>query len=257
MSIYRIWISFYTILDKEVSRIFRIWMQTLLPPVITQSLYFLVFGTFVGSRIGEIDGVKYMQFIIPGIVLMAVIVASFSNTVSSFFGAKFQKSIEEILVTPTPSWVILLGFISGGLARGIIVGTLVFLVSFLFTSTGIANPIIMLVFLFLTAFTFALAGLINGIVATKMDDMSIFTSFVLTPLTYLGGVFYSIKSLPPFWQTISQFNPIVYMVDGFRFGFFDKSETNPYLSLLILLLVNVIMWVYALHLFNNKGGLRS
>jgi ABC-2 type transport system permease protein len=257
MSFTRIWISFYTILHKEVSRIFRIWTQTLLPPVITQSLYFLVFGTFIGSRIGDFDGIRYMQFIVPGIVLMSVVTASFSNVVSSFFGAKFQKSIEEVLVTPTPSWVIILGFVFGGVARGMIVGFLVYLISFAFTSVSIYSPFIMFMFIFLTAFTFALGGLINGITATKMDDMSIFTSFILTPLTYLGGVFYSIKSLPPFWQSVSSLNPIVYMVDGFRYGFFGKSETNPYLSLLILVIVNVIMWFTALWMFNKKGGLRS
>jgi ABC-2 type transport system permease protein len=205
----QIFTAYKTLLHKELVRIFRIWSQTLLPPVVTQSLYFAIFGGLIGSQLAPINGQTYMQFVVPGLVMMAVITSSFTNVVSSFFGSKFQKNIEELMVSPTPNWVIILGFISGGVVRGLLVGFIVYLVSAVFTGVRIDNPLIVSIFVLLTAVVFSLGGLINAIFATKFDDISIFPTFVLTPLTYLGGVFYGLSQLPPFWQNVSKLNPIV------------------------------------------------
>ncbi len=240
------WIAFKTILNKEVNRFMRIWAQTLLPPLINQSLYFVIFGGFIGSQIQSIQGVSYMSFILPGLVMMAVINSSFANVVSSFFGSKFQKSIEELMVSPTSKEVILLGYTIGGVLRGLLVGILVFLVAFFFIEIEVQHPFFIFTFVFLTALLFALAGFLNGLLARKFDDISVFQTFILTPLTYFGGVFYSIESLPPLFQTLSKFNPILYMVDGFRYGFFGFSDVNVWMSFGVLvgccLLVGGICW---------------
>jgi len=250
-------ISFYTILRKEIVRFLRIWSQTLLPPVINQSLYFIIFGGFIGSQIRNIQGIPYMAFIVPGLVMMAVINSSFSNVVSSFFGSKFQKNIEEIMVSPTPNWVIIAGFAMGGVARGLLVGAIVFLISALFTHPVVFNMWIVVLFVFLTAVVFSLGGLINGIFATKFDDVSIFPTFVLTPLTYFGGVFYSIKDLPGFWQTITKFNPILYMVDGFRYGFFGFSDVDIRFSIFMLVGFTVLLAGIAWYLLKKGIGIRN
>jgi ABC-2 type transport system permease protein len=258
MSPTQLFTTYQTILRKEMIRIFRIWSQTLLPPVITQSLYFLIFGGFVGSRInGDFNGQKYIEFIVPGLVMMAVITSSFTNVVSSFFGAKFQKNIEELLVSPTPNWIIIAGFVSGGMVRGLLVGLIVFLVGFLFTGVTILHPFITLLFVVLTAIVFSLGGLVNAIFATKFDDISIFPTFVLTPLTYLGGVFYSINQLPPIWQTISKINPIVYMIDGFRYGFSGRSDLNIWFSFTILISFTAVLWVLSWYFLKKGIGLKS
>jgi ABC-2 type transport system permease protein len=248
--------SYLTISRKEMVRIFRIWSQTLLPPVITQSLYFVIFGGFVGSQI-KINGQPYMNFIVPGLVMMAVITASFSNVVGSFFGSKFQKNIEELLVSPTPNWVVILGFITGGVVRGLIVGFIVYLVSLSFTGLRIDHPFITFAFVFLTAVVFSLGGLLNAIFAKSFDDISIFPTFVLTPLTYLGGVFYSLDQLPPFWQTVSKLNPIVYMIDGFRYGFSSQSSLNIWFSFSMLIGFTVVFAVTAWYLLKKGIGLKS
>ena len=237
-------VAFQTIVNKEVNRFLRIWSQTLLPSAITQSLYFLIFGGIIGSQInkipiidssGAVMQVPYMQFVVPGLVMMAVLTNAFSNTVSSFFGSKFQKNIEEMLVSPMPNSIIIAGYVIGGALRGILVGLIVFLVAFIFGAVpAVHNYGIIALFVIMTSLVFSLAGMTNGIFAKKFDDVSIVPVFVLTPLTYLGGVFYSIQSLPPVWQTVSKFNPIVYMVDGFRYGFFGVSEVNIGISLGIL-----------------------
>ncbi|MBC7472586.1 MAG: ABC transporter permease [candidate division SR1 bacterium] len=258
MSPSKLFTTYKTIVRKEMIRIFRIWSQTLLPPVITQSLYFLIFGGFVGSRIsGDFNGQKYIEFIVPGLVMMAVITASFSNVVGSFFGSKFQRNIEEILVSPTPNWIIIAGFITGGIVRGLLVGFIVFLVGYVFTGVTILHPLITLIFVFLTAVVFSLGGLINAIFATKFDDISIFPTFVLTPLTYLGGVFYSINQLPPAWQSISKINPIVYMIDGFRYGFSGRSDLNVGYSFVMLMLFTIGFWYIAWYLLKKGIGLKS
>jgi ABC-2 type transport system permease protein len=250
-------IALQTIVNKEVTRFMRIWSQTLLPSAITQSLYFLIFGSFVGSQIPPIDGVSYMQFIVPGLVMMAVITNSFANVVSSFFGAKFQRNLEEMMVAPVSNWSIIFGYTIGGSLRGLMVGAIVWFVSFIFTQQSIANPFVMFVFALLTSVVFSLLGLFNGIFAKKFDDVGIVTTFVLTPLTYLGGVFYSINRLPDFWRAVSSFNPIVYMVDGFRFGFYGKSDFSLILSFGILVGFTIVLTGVNYYLLKKGIGLKS
>ncbi len=245
-------IAYQTLVRREVLRFLRIWVQTLLPPVITQTLYFVIFGSFIGSRIGDVHGVSYMAFIVPGLVMMAVINSSYSNVVSSFFSAKFQRCIEELLVSPTADIVILLGYITGGILRGLIVGLLVFIVSVFFARPVICHFVLIVFFIFLTAVVFALAGLLNAIFAKKFDDISIFPTFILVPLTYLGGVFYSIRSLPRFWQNLSQLNPILYMVNGFRYGFYGFSDVS--VSFSVLILVFLVLLLTGLNLFFLRKG---
>jgi ABC-2 type transport system permease protein len=250
--------SLLTIARKEVVRVFRIWPQTLLPPVITQTLYFVIFGSFIGSRIqGEFNGVNYISFIVPGLVMMAIIQNSFQNVVSSFYGAKMQKSIEELLVSPTPSWVILAGYIIGGMVRGILIGAIVLIISIFFTRPEIQHFEYIITFAILTSSLFALAGFFNSLFAKSFDDISIIPTFVLTPLTYLGGVFYSIKQLPSFWQGVSRFNPIVYMIDGFRYGFYSTNEFSIVLSLAILLALNGVLIYLNWYLLEKGYGLRA
>lgn len=251
------WVAFSTIVRKEVVRFFRIWSQTLLPPVINQVLYFIIFGTFIGSRVGDIGGVPYMAFIVPGLVMMAVINSAFSNVVSSFFGSKFQRNIEELMVSPTPNWVIVGGYVIGGMLRGVLVGLIVLVISIFFTLPVITYPFIVLLFITLTSLVFALGGLTNAIFATKFDDVSVFTTFVLTPLSYLGGVFYSIKSLPDPWQTVALANPILYLIDGFRYGFYGVSDVSIYTSLSVLLVMTAVLIWYNLYLLNRGIGMRN
>ncbi len=250
-------IAFETIVRREIARFTRIWTQTLLPPVITQSLYFVIFGKFIGSRIGEIQGISYMAFIVPGLVMMAVINSSFSNVVSSFFSVKFQRSIEEVLVSPTSNTAIIAGYVMGGVIRGILVGLIVFMVSIFFTRPTIHNIGIILIFIILTSLVFSLAGLINAIFAKKFDDVSIFPTFVLTPLTYLGGVFYSIHSLPGMWQQVSLFNPILYMVNGFRFGFYGFSDVGIFESIAFLIVLTGILTYANFYLLKKGTGIKS
>lgn len=258
--------SFLTITKKELVRIFRIWAQTVLSPIITQSLYFLIFGSFLGARIANIYGVPYMSFLVPGLIMMSAINSSFTNTASSFFGSKFQRNIEELLVSPTPNWIIILGFSMGGIFRGLLVGFLVFLISLAFTQISIYNFLWVLVFAFFTTSLFSFAGLLNGILAKKFDDISIFPTFILTPLTYLGGVFYTIEQLPVFWQNVSKFNPIFYMINGFRYGFYgDKIALNDQIikiidinnSFLILMISNLCLFYLCLWLLNKGVGLKN
>jgi ABC-2 type transport system permease protein len=247
-----LWIAFNTIVTKEVRRFVRIWPQTLLPPAITMSLYFIIFGQLIGSRIGEMGGFSYMQFIIPGLIMMAVITNSYANVASSFYSAKFQRSIEELLVSPTPNHIILLGFIIGGTLRGLIVGVMVTLVSLFFSQLHIAHPVIMLFTVVLTAILFSIGGFINAIYANSFDDISIIPTFVLTPLTYLGGVFYSISLLPPLWQNLSLANPILYLINVFRYGVLGVSDIPPITSLLALCVLCLILYVVAYRLL--KAG---
>ncbi|MEM7180277.1 MAG: ABC transporter permease [Spirochaetota bacterium] len=222
--------AFATIVRKELIRVLRIWLQTLLPPAITMTLYFLIFGKLIGSQIGNIENFTYMQFIVPGLIMMSVITNSYNNVVSSFFMAKFQKNIEELLVSPVTSFTIVSGYVIGGTFRGILVGIIVTLVSLFFTTLQIHNLFIICAVIFLTSVLFSLAGFTNAIFAKSFDDISIIPTFVLTPLTYLGGVFYSISMLPEVWRGISKANPILYMVNAFRYGFLGVSDINIYLS---------------------------
>ena len=235
----------------------RIWLQTIVPPVITMSLYFIIFGNLIGSQIGEIQGFTYMQFIVPGLIMMSVITNSYMNVCSSFFSTKFQKSVEELLVSPTPSYIIILGYILGGIARGTLVGCAVLAVALLFTHMTIHSIFFLIVFIFLTSLLFSLAGLANGIFAKKFDDVSIIPTFILTPLTYLGGVFYSIEQLPTLWQNISQLNPILYMINGFRYGFLGISDVHLGFALSVITLFCFALFFLNFTLLQKGVGLRS
>jgi len=248
--------AFLTIVTREIRRFTRIWAQTLLPPAVTMTLYFVIFGNLIGSRIGTMGGFDYMAFIVPGLIMMAVITSSYGNVVSSFFSMKFQHSIEELLVSPTPNWVILAGYVAGGMARGLGVGVIVTLLSLAFTRLQIHHLPMMVLTVILTSALFALGGFINAMLATKFDDISIVPTFVLTPLTYLGGVFYSIDLLPGFWQGVSMINPILYMVNGFRYGILGVSDVNPYLALGMILVFIVILSVVSLRMLQRGKGIR-
>jgi ABC-2 type transport system permease protein len=251
------WIAFITILRKEVTRFLRIWQQAVLPPVITTSLYFIIFGNLIGPRIGEMGGHPYMDFIVPGLILMSVITNSYSNVSSSFFSAKFQRSIEEIQVSPTPNGIILLGYVGGGVARGLLVGVVVTVVSLFFSKLSVHSLPVMISIIVLTAILFALAGFLNGVFAQKFDDVTIIPNFVLTPLTYLGGIFYSIKLLPEFWQAVSHANPILYMINAFRYGFLGISDINLGVSFSIILIFIVTLFLVNLKLLNSGFGIRQ
>lgn len=251
------WVAFWTIVVREVRRFMRIWVQTLLPPAITMALYFVIFGNLIGSRIGEMGGYDYIQYIVPGLVMMAVITNAYANVVSSFFSIKFQHSIEELLVSPVPNHVILCGFVAGGVLRGIMVGVVVTLLSLFFTHLSVHHLGIMLVVVVLTATVFSLGGFINAMYATKFDDISIVPTFVLTPLTYFGGVFYSISLLPDFWQTLSLANPIVYMVNAYRYGILGVSDVGVGVSIGMLLVFTVALYLWAITLLNRGTGIRK
>ncbi|MBD2781874.1 ABC transporter permease [Xenorhabdus szentirmaii] len=251
------WVALKTIWIKEITRFGRIWVQTLLPPVITMSLYFVIFGNLVGSRIGDMGGVNYMHFIVPGLIMMSVITNSYSNVSSSFFGAKFQRSIEEVLVAPVPTHIIIAGFVGGGVARGVFVGILVTLVSLLFVPLQIHSWGMVVITLLATSMLFSLAGLLNAIFAKTFDDISIIPTFVLTPLTYLGGVFYSLTLLPTFWQIVSKLNPIVYMVSGFRYGFLGISDVSLAMTLGMLSIFILGFYWLSWYLIESGRGLRT
>ena len=251
------WIAYLTIARKEIRRFMRIWVQTVFPPVIMVALYFIIFGNLIGSRIGEMDGMTYIDFIMPGLVMMSIITNSYANVVSSFYGAKYSRHIEEMQVAPVPDLVILLGFVTGGVARGLVVGIAVTIVSLLFTDFRIESPAIVLLVAILTSSLFAMAGLINAIYANSFDDISIVPTFVLTPLTYLGGIFYSITLLPEFWQKASLVNPILYMVNSFRHGFRGSSDIELGSALLVILTFNVVLFSVCWLLLKRGTGIRQ
>ena len=250
-------IAFRTIVIKEVSRFARIWIQTILPPAVSMTLYFVIFGSLIGPRIGPMDGFSYIQYIAPGIIMMSIINSSYANVVSSFFGAKFQRHIEEMLVAPIPNIIILSGYITGGVARGMMVGLVVTLVALFFTELHIEHPLIVVTVVLLTSILFSLAGFINGIFARKFDDIAIIPSFVLTPLIYLGGVFYSINLLPGFWQSVSKLNPIFYMVNAFRYGMLGVSDINIQSAFIIILIFTIALFSLCLYLLNKGVGIKS
>ncbi|MBJ7539457.1 ABC transporter permease [Marinomonas transparens] len=252
-----IWIAFVTILLREIRRFTRIWPQTLLPPAITMTLYFAIFGNLIGDRIGEMGGFSYMQYIIPGLIMMSVITNSYSNVASSFFSAKFQHSIQELLVSPTPNWVILVGYVLGGVARGLCVGLIVTVLSLFFTHLALQSLFLTVLVVCLTSIMFSLGGFVNAIYARSFDDVSIVPTFILTPLTYLGGVFYSIDLLPDFWQKMSMLNPVLYMVNAFRYGILGVSDINVYSALIIVSLFIVVLFWYGLRLLNQGKGIRN
>ena len=251
-------ISFWTILRKDLVRIFRIWPQTFLPSIVTSVLYFLIFGAFLGSRIGDLEGVPYILFVVPGMVMLAIMMNAYNNVSFSFFSSKFfMRTIDEILVSPTPPWVIIAGFVMGGVVRGVLIGLLVLIVSLFFTHLTLFNILVIILFFFLSSLIFSLAGLVNGVYAKSIDGINIVPTFILTPLIYLGGIFYSIHTLPGFWQTISQFNPVFYLIDGFRYGFLGFSDVPLMTSIAILLSLTALLIGIALYLIKTGLGLRQ
>ncbi len=254
---YRHWIAFHTLLTREIRRFVRIWPQTLLPPAITMTLYFIIFGNLIGSRIGSMGGFSYMEYIAPGIIMMSVINSAYSNVASSFFSAKFQNHIEELIVAPVPNYLILGGYVVGGMARGLCVGLIVTIVSLFFTLIEIQHLWVTISMIILSSMMFALGGFINAIYATSFDEISIIPTFIMTPLTYLGGVFYSISLLPEFWQNISLLNPILYMVNAFRFGMLGVSDIPVAIAFGIILICIVGLTSFALYLLNKGTGIRN
>lgn len=253
----QIWVSYYTIVRKEVVRMFRIWTQTFLPAVITTTLYFLIFGKFIGSQIGSIGGVSYMQFIVPGLVMMSVIMQSFMSSSFTFYMAKFQKTLEEVMVSPTPYLVLILGHVSAAVLRGMITACIILGVALFFTPIEVYSFGITFVFIFLSSLLFSLAGLVNGVIADSFDAVQIFPTFALTPLTYLGGVFYSIQLLPPVWQYVSYANPIVYMINGFRYGLLGVHDMSVWLSFGVLSSLVVLLIGVNWYIFKSGKGVRT
>ena len=250
-------VALHTVARREISRILRIWAQTLVPPAITMTLYFLIFGGLIGSRIGTMDGIGYMDFIVPGLVMMSIIQNSYGNISSSFFGAKFGRHVEELLVSPMPNWVILAGYVAGAVARGLAVGAIVLAIASLFTDVRMPHPLVTLSTVFLGAVIFALAGFINAVYAKKFDDVAIVPTFILTPLTYLGGVFYSVKLLPDWAEAMTHANPIFYMVNAFRYGLLGSSDVSLGVAYGLMLLFVLVLGALSLWLLRRGTGLRS
>jgi ABC-2 type transport system permease protein len=251
-------VALNTLIRREIARIMRIWTQTLIPPAITMTLYFVIFGKLIGSRIGPIEGgFSYMQYIVPGLVMMSIITNSYGNISSSFFGAKFSRAVEEMLVSPMPNWVILLGYVTGAVARGLVVGILVLLIALFFTDLHVVRPLITFASVLLGATIFSLAGFVNAVYAKKFDDIALVPTFILTPLTYLGGVFYSVNMLAEPWQAISRANPILYMVNAFRFGVLGISDVHVGVAFVVMLGFVAGLSVLALQLLKRGVGLRS
>ena len=250
------WTAFRTLLIKEILRFARIWVQTILPPAITMALYFIIFGKLIGSQIGDIEGFRYIDFIVPGLILMSVISNSYANTVSSFYFSRWNKHIDELLIAPIPNWLILAGYVAGGVARGVIVGIVVTIVASFFSDLSIHSYGITFLVFVLTSVLFSLAGFINGVFANSFDDISIIPTFVLTPLTYLGGVFYSMSLLPEFWQNVSMANPVLYMVNAFRYGLLGVSDIELSTGVVIILAFTFALAVYAHSLMKRGVGIK-
>lgn len=257
MNAHRLYIAWLTLTRKEVMRVLRIWTQTLLPPAITMGIYFVVFGAFLGGQIREIEGYPYIQFILPGLVMMTCITNSFSNVASSFFSAKFMRHIEEMLVSPMPDWIMVTGFVAGGIVRGVICGVIVALVGLFFTKIPVFNILVILFYLLASASLFSLLGLLNALIARKFDDISIVPTFILTPLTYFAGTFYSIKMLPETWKTVTLANPIFYMVDGFRYGFLGIHDASLTVGVVMLVVLNLFGLAVCMQMVKKGVGLRS
>jgi ABC-2 type transport system permease protein len=251
------WIGFRTMVAREFGRITRIWGQTLVPPGVTATLYFIIFGSLIGSRIGRMGGFEYLQYIAPGQIIMSVITNSYGNVVSSFFGARFGKHIEELLVSPLPNWLIVTGYVAGGMLRGLLVGCVVAAVAFCFTHLELRHPLVVVGSLLLTSVVFALGGFINAVFAKNFDHISWFPTFILTPLTYLGGVFYTTALLPHWAQVISAVNPILYMVNSFRYGFLGTSDVDVGLAFAVMGGFAVGLFALAVGLMNKGIGIRE
>ena len=251
------WIGFQTIVLREIGRILRIWGQTIVPSAVTVALYFVIFGSLIGGRIGEMDGVGYMQYIAPGLIMMAVITNSYANVSSSFFGAKFQRFLEEISVSPQPNWVVIAGYVGGGVLRGLLVGLAVTVISLIFTHLPVHHFFVIIAAVLLTAIVFSLAGFVNGVFAKNFDQVNWIPTFILTPLTYFGGVFYSINLLPEWARTMSFANPVLHMVNAFRYGFLGRSDVNVALAFGIMTLAAIVLFGISLWLMERGTGLRD
>lgn len=250
-------IALETLLFKEITRFIRIWTQTLLPPAITMTLYFIIFGQQIGSQIQPIEGFSYMQYIAPGLTMMTIITSAYANTSSSFFGAKFSHSIEEMLVSSMPVYIMLTGYMMSGALRGLLAGCIVTVIALCFTHLQILHPFIVITMAILAAMLFSLAGLINGIFARKFDDVSFIPTFVLTPLTYLGGVFYSVHKLPSFWQKLSLLNPVLSIVSTFRYGMLGISDIPVYSGFLLVCALFFILFLWSIILLHRGTGLKN
>ena len=250
------WVAYQTIARREILRFSRIWVQTIIPPMVMVGLYFIIFGNLIGQKIGDMDGMSYIDFIMPGLVMMSIITNSYANVVSSFYGAKYSHYIEEMQIAPIPNIIILLGYVTGGIIRGMCVGVAVTLTSLIFTDFSIHAPVTVIGVAFLTSFLFSLAGLINGVFAKSFDHVTIVPTFVLTPMTYLGGIFYSIKLLPEFWQQISLINPILYMVNSFRQGFRGVSDIELTTAIGVILVFILILFAVCMTLLDRGTGIR-
>lgn len=251
------WVAYSTLVRREIRRFTRIWVQTLIPPVITTVLYFLIFGKLIGERIGEVEGVSYIEYIAPGLIMMAVLMNAYANVSSSFFGTKFHKNIEEQLVSPMPDALIILGYVSGGVLRGLAVGLIVAVVAMFFTHVHVEHVFLTVLVSVLTAVVFAFAGFLNGLYAKSFDDISIVPTFVLAPLTYLGGIFYSISMLSPAWQIVAQFNPLLYVINGFRYAMLGFSDVSFTLTVIILFMMCFFLFFLSLYLMKHSTGVRS
>ncbi len=250
-------IAYSTIVIKEINRFTRIWVQTIVPPAVSMTLYFIIFGSLIGPRIGKMNGFDYISFICPGIIMMSIINNSYSNVVSSFFSAKFQRHLEEILVAPVPNIIILAGYVTGGMARGLLVGVVVTIIALFFTELQVFNYFVVFAVVILTSILFSVGGLINAIFAKKFDDIAIIPTFVLTPLIYLGGIFYSIDLLPAFWQSVSKLNPILYMVNAFRYGLLGISDIHITTAFAIICVFILVLGAYALFLLHRGTGIKT
>ncbi|MPV86980.1 ABC transporter permease [Ostreibacterium oceani] len=251
------WVAYATLTRREIRRFIRIWGQTLIPPVITTSLYFLIFGKLIGDRVGQVDGVSYIEYIAPGLIMMAVIMNAYANVSSSFFGTKFHNNIEEQLVSPMPDSLIVLGYVTGGVLRGLVVGLIVAVVALFFTHISVVHGVLTILVAVLTAIVFSFAGFLNGLYAKSFDDVSIIPTFVLGPLTYLGGIFYSVSMLSESWQTVAKFNPLLYVINGFRYAMLGFSDVSFYTTIGVLLVLSVVMFIVAVHLMKHSSGVRG
>lgn len=251
------WVGFQTIVLREFGRILRIWGQTIVPSAVTAALYFVIFGSLIGRRIGQMDGVDYMQYIAPGLIMMAVITNAYANVSSSFFGAKFQRYLEEVSVSPLPNWIVVLGYVGGGVLRGLLVGLAVTVISLIFTHLPVEHVPSILIAVLLTAIVFSLAGFINGVFAKNFDQVNWIPTFILTPLTYFGGVFYSINLLPEWARTLSFANPVLHMVNAFRYGFLGRSDVDVAMAFSIMVVSAAVLFAIALTLMERGTGLRD
>lgn len=244
-----------TILRKDMQRNLRVWRQSFIPPAISSILYFIIFGNLVGRNVGDLHGFTYSQFIAPGLIMMHLITNAYSNCSSSIFVAKLSHYIEEILVSPLTAFFILLGFMLGGIFRGMVVAGIVTVISFYFTHVHLYSLIIFLIVSFLTAMIFSLAGIINALFAKTFDDINVIPVFVLTPLIYLSGVFYSLHVLPHFWQTVSLFNPLIYIVNSARYGYLGYHGTSVFVAISILMLIAFGLFAFTYYLIKKGYGL--